>query len=148
MQLGLLCCTSTFTEKGNSCTRLSTLHIFFFSILSCIIYLLSFILKGSKKHACRNHKCLYIYIFTYARDRIQVSLSDLTLYHHSFVKIRLKILLLPDADIFLVRNEVNHSRISKCSKLHLQFSEAWGCSPSSNYQHFSAGKPVKAQILT
>lgn len=100
MQLGLLCCTSKFTEKGNSCTRLSTLHIFFFSILSCIIYLLSFILKGSKKHVCRNHACLYTYVFTYARDRIQAILSDLALYYHSFVKIRFKILLLPDADIF------------------------------------------------
>lgn len=39
----------------------------------CIIYLLSFISKVSKKHICRDYTCFYMYVYTYARDRIQAS---------------------------------------------------------------------------
>lgn len=122
MQLGLLYCTSRFIEKGNSYNRPSRLHIFFFSILSCIIYLLSFILKGYKNHVCRNCICLYLKIVTYARDRIRASLSDLTLYHHS-CKNQTSDCSSTRCRHFLVRYKVSNRNL-KCSKLHLQYSEA------------------------
>lgn len=72
--------------------------LYYYYFVFCIIYLLSFISKVSKKHICRDYTCFYMYVYTYVRDRIQAVSPGLTSYSHSSAKIRFKVLPLLDAD--------------------------------------------------